>query len=403
MSGETPEGWRVAKLGEIAVLSGGTTPPKSNNAYWMQGDVPWATPSDITSLPLGQARIAATEAHVAELALKECSLKLNPTGTVLMTSRATIGFAVINDVPMATNQGFLNFTCFDDCDPRFLCHWLNANRGLLTAAAGGSTFKELSRGTAKLLPISLPTLDEQRKIAEVLRSADDAIAAASEAARQAARTFDSVIASVLGPYAAASGAPNAETAPLADFCQRVTYGFTNPMPTTDNGPWMVTALNVKNGKIDYATARHTSASAYDALTEKSRPPIGAVLVTKDGTLGRVAVVDQPDVCVNQSVAVLEPRKGVLNPLFLSYLLQSEIGQTRMLADSGGGSVKHIYITKLGAMPVSVPSFAEQTKIADQVAKCSAAVELAEQSLRQLRQLRISTADDLLTGRVRVPA
>lgn len=173
MSGELPEGWCLTKLGEIAALSGGTTPPKSNDAYWTQGDVPWATPSDITSLPLGQARIAATEAHVAELALKECSLKLNPIGTVLMTSRATIGYAVINDVPMTTNQGFLNFACSDDCDPQFLCHWLNANRGLLTAAAGGSTFKELSRGTAKLLPISLPPLDEQRRIAEVLRSVDE--------------------------------------------------------------------------------------------------------------------------------------------------------------------------------------------------------------------------------------
>ena len=126
MSGEVPEGWRHAKLGEVAALSGGTTPSKTNDTYWADGTVLWATPSDITSLPLGRSRIAVTEAHIAEIALKECSLKLNPPGTVLMTSRATIGYAAINDVPMATNQGFLNFTCLDGCDPEFLCHWLNA-------------------------------------------------------------------------------------------------------------------------------------------------------------------------------------------------------------------------------------------------------------------------------------
>lgn len=96
MSGEVPEGWAATTLGSVAFLSGGTTPSRANDAYWSNGIVPWATPSDITSLPEGVRRISQTEGRISKLALGECSLKLNPPGTVLMTSRATIGYAAVN-------------------------------------------------------------------------------------------------------------------------------------------------------------------------------------------------------------------------------------------------------------------------------------------------------------------
>src|SRR5437868_13051216 len=84
-------------------------------------------------------------------------------------------------------------------------------------------------------------------------------------------------------------------APLSAFALRVTYGFTNPMPTTDDGPFMVTAKDVHSGGIDYSTARHTSWEAYtNELTEKSRPRINDVLLTKDGSIGRVAICDRTD-------------------------------------------------------------------------------------------------------------
>jgi type I restriction enzyme S subunit len=164
-------------LGEVARLGGGTTPSRAEAAYWEGATVPWATPSDITSLPAGVISIAITESKITERALAECSLPLNPPGTVLMTSRATIGFVAKSTVPMTTNQGFITFAVGQDLDADFLSQWLIAQRPNLVAAAGGSTFKELSRGTAKLLPICLPPLDEQRRIAEVLWSVDEAIAA----------------------------------------------------------------------------------------------------------------------------------------------------------------------------------------------------------------------------------
>lgn len=158
--------------------------------------------------------------------------------------------------------------------------------------------------------------------------------------------------------------PGWDVVPLGHVLTRITYGFTNPMPTTDDGPFMVTAKDVRDGRIDYNTARHTSVTAYEQdLTDKSRPNVGDVLITKDGSIGRVAVVDRPDICINQSVALLQLNDRV-DSRFLAYLLQSSGYQARMAADADGSTIKHIYITRVDKMRIPVPALHEQRGIAE---------------------------------------
>jgi type I restriction enzyme S subunit len=125
---------------------------------------------------------------------------------------------------------------------------------------------------------------------------------------------------------------------------------------------MVTAKDIRGGRIDYAGARHTSQAAYETrLTDKSRPRIGDVLLTKDGSIGRVAVCDRDQVCINQSVALLRSN-DLIAPEFLGYLLQAPLYQERMERDSGGSTIKHIYITRVDKMPIMVPPVREQLAI-----------------------------------------
>jgi restriction endonuclease S subunit len=141
---------------------------------------------------------------------------------------------------------------------------------------------------------------------------------------------------------------------ISELCSRITYGFTNPMPTTETGPWMVTAKDIGNGRINYFTARHTSDEAFKKeLTDKSRPLPGDVLLSKDGTLGRVGVVGDASICVNQSVAVLRPLSSVPGE-FLTWTLRSNGMQQRLLQDIGGTAIKHLYITKVGDTRLIVP-------------------------------------------------
>ncbi|MCU7282060.1 restriction endonuclease subunit S [Pseudomonas peradeniyensis] len=149
---------------------------------------------------------------------------------------------------------------------------------------------------------------------------------------------------------------------LRYFLDLITYGFTNPMPDSDEGPWKLTAKDIVNGRINYGTARRTTIEAFKRkLTDKSRPRVGDVLLTKDGSIGRVAVVDRDGVCINQSVALLRPKKNI-NPEFLKYLLISPHYQRVMENDSDGSTIKHIYITRVDKMQVAVPPLAEQSEI-----------------------------------------
>jgi len=146
---------------------------------------------------------------------------------------------------------------------------------------------------------------------------------------------------------------------LEDYLELVTYGFTNPMPDADEGPWKITAKDVIGGEINFNTARKTTQEAYDTkLTKKSRPKIGDVLLTKDGTLGRLAIVQQEGLCINQSVAVLRPNQKIL-PEYLFYLLSTPDYQRQMIGDSDGTVIKHIYITRVGKMEVDIPSIEVQ--------------------------------------------
>jgi len=150
--------------------------------------------------------------------------------------------------------------------------------------------------------------------------------------------------------------------PLENFFVLITYGFTNPMPTSSVGPHMLTAKDIFNGKIHYKTARRTTSEAYEKLlTDKSRPKIDDILITKDGSIGRVAIVDQENICISQSVALIRPNERIV-PLFLKYLLESDQYQQLIDIDATGSTIQHIYITKINKMPVAVPDTTEQKAI-----------------------------------------
>ena len=193
-----------------------------------------------------------------------------------------------------------------------------------------------------------------------------------------------------------------EVGELRHWLSYLSYGFTNPMPEADEGPYMVTAADINAGRIQYDTCRRTTRDAFDRLlTQKSRPKVCDVLLTKDGTLGRIAVVDRPDVCINQSVAVLRPA-DTRHSQFIAAMLSAPMWQQRMLSDAGGSTIKHIYITVVDKMLVAWPSRSEEPEaISARIGDSTGMIESEKDNLIKLRQQKHGLMHDLLTGRVRV--
>ncbi len=190
---------------------------------------------------------------------------------------------------------------------------------------------------------------------------------------------------------------------LEAYFSLISYGFTNPMPVVEHGVYMVTAADINEGRIQLETARRTSEAAYRTLlTAKSKPKKNDILLTKDGSLGRLALVGDETICINQSVAVIRPNEKV-EPNFLKLLLESSRYQRRMLDDAGGSTIKHIYITIVNLMLVGLPSNrVEQRAIATALSDVDALLDGLDQLIAKKRDLKQAAMQQLLTGQTRLP-
>ena len=253
----------------------------------------------------------------------------------------------------------------------------------------GSTFLEVNKRDTERFQLLVAPEPEQRRIAEILSTVDEAI----EQTEALIAKYQQIKAGLMHDLFTRglthdghlrfthAQAPHLyresplgwipkewEVGELRRWLSYLSYGFTNPMPESDEGPYMVTAADINVGRIQYDTCRRTTRDAFDQLlTQKSRPKIGDVLLTKDGTLGRIAVVDRADVCINQSVAVLRPA-DTQHSQFIAVMLSAPMWQQVMLSDAGGSTIKHIYITVVDKMLVAWPSRAEELEVTEPTTK-----------------------------------
>lgn len=171
--GEIPKDWEVKKVEDMAEVSGGTTPSTKKKEYW-DGDVPWITPKDLAEYDYRY--ITRGERNISKKAVEECSMRIYPPGTILLTSRAPIGYVAIAKTHLTTNQGFRNIIPKDNkISSEYLYYLFKKMKNYLENIAGGSTFPELSGSTLKQVKIPYPPPQEQHRIATILSWFDDLI------------------------------------------------------------------------------------------------------------------------------------------------------------------------------------------------------------------------------------
>lgn len=145
----TPKASRGRTFADIAVVGGGGTPSTKNPAYW-DGGVRWATPTDVTGAD--GPWLERTSRSISEDGRENCASPLYSEGSILMTSRATIGAVVVARKPMAVNQGFIVLNAVDHEMHWWIESQLRARTAEFETWANGATFLEISRGTFKKLP-----------------------------------------------------------------------------------------------------------------------------------------------------------------------------------------------------------------------------------------------------------
>jgi len=152
--GDIPAGWRVSTIGQEVQCMGGGTPSTSEADYWRDGTFYWATPKDLSGLqdPL----LLNTERRVTEAGLQRISSGLLPVGTVLLSSRAPVGYLAIAGVPISINQGFIAMICDGGLSNYYVYHWTQANMETIKGRANGTTFQEISKSNFRPIPVVVP-------------------------------------------------------------------------------------------------------------------------------------------------------------------------------------------------------------------------------------------------------
>ena len=166
------EGWREMRLDDIAQIVGGGTPRTSKPDFW-NGDVVWLTPTEVVAAE--GTVITDSQRKITRAGLRSSGATLLPPNTVLLTSRATVGAVAIAGCELATNQGFQSLVANDTILPWFLLMWIQHNKGEFTRRASGSTFPEISRSKVRQIPISVPALEEQQQIVDLIKAVNDEI------------------------------------------------------------------------------------------------------------------------------------------------------------------------------------------------------------------------------------
>jgi type I restriction enzyme S subunit len=175
MSEPLPKDWSWKPLGDLAEVVSGGTPSKNEPAFWEGGTIPWATPSDITKTP-GRVLLETGE-KLTDLGLSASAARKLPIGSVLMTSRATLGEARVAGVATATNQGFKSLIPKAGVDSWYLFYQIQNSKARYSVFGKGTTFLEVNTKDTLRLPIPHCQPPQQRRIATILTTLDEVIEA----------------------------------------------------------------------------------------------------------------------------------------------------------------------------------------------------------------------------------
>ncbi len=388
-----PDDWRIVKIRDLFNLYKGTTPSTKVPDYW-NGDIPFVTPTDITTLSRSdQVFLERTSKYLTEKGMESKRLKLVPKNSLLVTTRATIGECAINKIEVTINQGIVALIPKEPnkVDVLFYYYLIQIMKPYLKSLAGGSTYKEISLKRLGEVSIPLPPLDEQRKIARILYTVDEAIA-----------KTETIISRVEELRRA-----------LLDYL--MTHGIGHrEYKETEIGKipkeWKVVKLHevatIKHGKRPHIILERGGFPIFGAgglagYTDSYLVDDEFIIVVARvgaGSVGKVYLA-KGKVWISDNALYIQCRKDLIYPPYLYYSL-IKINLRKMAYRAAGG---HAVITRnlLESLKIPLPSLDEQIKIAEILEMIDKLLKAETIHKEILIKLKNSLMNLLLVGKVRV--
>ena len=201
-----PVGWQPSEIGKEVEAFGGATPSTKEPSYWEGGEKHWATPKDLSKLV--SPVLLDTDRKITDTAVNKISSGLLPIGTVLLSSRAPIGYLAIAEVQTAVNQGFIAMVCEKRLPNVFVLFWCYENLDYIKGISGGSTFAEISKKVFRHVPVIVPSQQVLTAYEGIVRPLYDRIGANTKESASLARTRDLLLPKLMSGEIRLAGVEN---------------------------------------------------------------------------------------------------------------------------------------------------------------------------------------------------
>jgi type I restriction enzyme S subunit len=417
--GDVPVDWEAKRIADLFEVETGTTPSTRNTTYWEDGTVNWLTPADLSTVK--GIYISDGKRKVTSKALKETNLTLIPKGSILLSTRAPVGYAAIVMQDSAFNQGCKGLVPKTDVKgtEEFYCYYIIKSKALLQNLSSGSTFKELAKDRLESFLVPLPTLSERNKIAEILTNIDVTIQKTDEVITETERLKKGLLDQLFTKGLTHKKFKKVEIRNriynlpeewrISNLSETSTIkgrigwqGLTTKEYLKDGEYLLVTGTDFENGRIAWDRCVYVSKERYMQDTNIQLKE-GDILITKDGTIGKIAYVDKlpQQATLNSGIFVVRPVNSAYDPSYMFWIMQSKFFNVFMNILKAGSTISHLYQRDFVNFEFPIPPLEEQQKIVKILSTVDHKLDLERKEKRHLERVKSGLMDKLLSGRVRV--
>ena len=411
-----PADWDTRRLRDLAKIVGGGTPSTDEPSYW-DGDVPWLTPTEMNNIT---GRFATTsERFVSRLAIESSNCQLLPIGSIVITTRGTIGKVAIAGVPLTCNQSCEALLPEDDVNGDFLYYLLSFCQPIIERFGAGTTFMSVTRRDIRDIHFVVPKKPEQEKISEILTSLDDAIDIARQELEKAQRLktallqllftkglpgrhggfqqtkigqipeewkIESLSLAAGGPQCVKTGPFGAQLPPEAFVAK---------------GVRLINITDIADGYLDFQSEAYVREELAKRLQD-CRVQVGDLVFSRVASVGRLALMTEKEegFLISSNCIRLRPGPRFEPRFLLNAFLDSEAVRRQVVAASTGGARPIVTPRFLRKMLIPIAEKDEQIEISGRVEAAMSVIAATRRKFMSLDLLKRSLLQNLLTGHIR---
>ncbi|MBX2901182.1 MAG: restriction endonuclease subunit S [Cyclobacteriaceae bacterium] len=403
--------WIKYKLSEVADIIGGGTPSTTIDEYW-NGNIPWLTPRDLTNYSFKY--ISKGERSITESGLRNSSARLLPKGSVLLTSRAPIGYLVIAESEVCTNQGFKSFVINESrVDSEFLFYLLKNNVDNIKSVGTGTTFAEVSGTTLKNLEFLFPEdVIVQKEIASILSSLDDKI----ELNLQMNQTLEAMAQAIFKEWfvnfnfpgfdgelvdGLPKGWKNSSIGELVSVQNGFAFKSGDFLDVGNNG--VIKIKNISNNVVDIVNMQFVSDEVVASVDNRFKVKSGDLLIAMTGAeVGKVGFVpnNEKNLWLNQRVGSFK-EKVKFAKWFAYLILSTKEYQNVLLSSASGSAQPNISASQIERVETIIPIHNLVESFGEIVNPLFEKMLENFKQNQNLTEIRDSLLPKLMTGKIRL--